>query len=297
MTSIDCSQLNLKKYDKGDKYVALSYVWGNSASPIPSSTLEVHQLPRLIQDAVFLTLSIGFKFLWVDRYCVSTDEETRRAQIYSMDQVYSHAEMTVVALKPDPSFGLPGVNGTLRRPQPQAKVGKYTFYSTLSMPQREIDESIWMTRAWTFQEAFLSRRMVFFTDEQMYFQCQVEDQCESVDLGRIAPEQGSEELPTTPQTPSRDWFSNWFDGRTYSGKSQFTVESLWTLIFEYSQRNLTFSRDYLNGMLGILRAFEAAPTPIGNHWGIPTVPLGLEHPDPHPGYQWIIPFQSNFQEN
>jgi hypothetical protein len=117
MTLIDCSELNIKPNTPGDRYAALSYAWGVTSPPsLSSGRLKRGQLPKTIQDAMFTITAIGLRFLWIDRFCLSQDDQTRREQILHMDQIYSHAEMTIVALKGDPSFGLPGVNGTLRRP-------------------------------------------------------------------------------------------------------------------------------------------------------------------------------------
>ena len=42
--------------------------------------------------------------------------------------------------------------------------------STLD-PRSDIAKSKWNTRAWTYQEALLSRRRLVFTPRQVYFQC------------------------------------------------------------------------------------------------------------------------------
>jgi hypothetical protein len=43
--------------------------------------------------------------------------------------------------------------------------------ATLVPLRVEIEGSVWNNRAWIYQELALSTRLLFFTDSQMYFQC------------------------------------------------------------------------------------------------------------------------------
>ncbi len=59
-----------------------------------------------------------------------------------------------------------------RCPQPHAKIGPHIFISSLHTADDTIKLSDWITRAWTYQEALLSRRRIIFTDEQVYYECE-----------------------------------------------------------------------------------------------------------------------------
>lgn len=91
------------------RYVALSYVWGNSVQV----TLEEKYAPRLrkegglsddyadigttIKDAMYLCEQLGEQYLWVDGLCIKQDDEVDKArQICSMNQIYSCAVFTIV---------------------------------------------------------------------------------------------------------------------------------------------------------------------------------------------------------
>lgn len=53
----------------GCQYVALSYVWGRSHHSIEDARLTVsQQLPKTISDSCVVTRSLGYEYLWVDRY-------------------------------------------------------------------------------------------------------------------------------------------------------------------------------------------------------------------------------------
>lgn len=90
------------------RYVALSYVWGNSAQV----ALGDRHSPRLrkegglsdgyadigttIKDAMYLCEQLGERYLWVDSLCIKQDdEEDRGRQIRSMNQIYSCAVFTI----------------------------------------------------------------------------------------------------------------------------------------------------------------------------------------------------------
>jgi hypothetical protein len=62
-------------------------------------TIELPELlPRTIRDALEVTLSIGYRFLWVDSLCiVQDDDEDRDLQIDMMDEIYSNATLTIAA--------------------------------------------------------------------------------------------------------------------------------------------------------------------------------------------------------
>lgn len=49
-------------------------------------------------------------------------------------------------------------------------------------PRRDILESNYWTRGWTYQEGVLSNRRIVFTDEQVYWECSGMAAHESVDV-------------------------------------------------------------------------------------------------------------------
>lgn len=109
-------------------------------------------------------------------------------QIQQMGTIYSAAQVTIIACAGvDLTHGLPGVS--FERPQLCAveRIGRFTL---ALRPSRDIDEilrSSWASRAWTFQEGFLSKRRLFFTNTQLVYACEhsiaYEGQPESLDQG------------------------------------------------------------------------------------------------------------------
>ncbi|PSN63699.1 HET-domain-containing protein, partial [Corynespora cassiicola Philippines] len=169
---IDCKTRRIVPGSQEFEYVALSYVWGENSART-SIRLLPNPAPRTIEDAIIATTNLGFRYLWIDRYCISQiDPSEKHHQIARMDRIYADAIVTIVAAAgEDPHYGLPGVSRTHRHPQPSAVIGKQQLVSSLRSPRDVIMSSKWASRGWTFQEAKLSRRAIFFTDDQIFFEC------------------------------------------------------------------------------------------------------------------------------
>ena len=131
-------------------------------------------IPLTIEDAIAITQLLSFRYLWADRYCIDLkNEEEKLEQFAKMDVICSGSEFAIIAAAgQDPSFGIPGVSRSARKfQQARGKIGKYTLLSTLDYPIPSIENSVWIRRGWTYQEASLSRRRLVFTENQLYFEC------------------------------------------------------------------------------------------------------------------------------
>lgn len=84
---IDCETVQLCITDQ--PYVCLSYLWGEAEPGQNPMHLDLAaQVPSTISDAIKVTLAIGMRYLWVDRYCIdqeNTDE--KHSLIQNMDAI------------------------------------------------------------------------------------------------------------------------------------------------------------------------------------------------------------------
>lgn len=202
---VDCFDMRIKETDGEEiRYLALSYVWGggkslqllneNLAILKVSQSLRDHweNLSKVIRDAITFAREIGERFLWTDALCIcQNDASTKHDQIFAMNTIYAKAVMTLVALEGDASYGLPGVE-PYPKPRHQHIETVHGLRIMTIMPDLidlEVD-SAWRSRAWTYQEEQFSRRMLFFTDHQVYFRCQTacysEDRWEENDPAPLA---------------------------------------------------------------------------------------------------------------
>ncbi|KAI1755383.1 heterokaryon incompatibility protein-domain-containing protein [Xylaria castorea] len=174
LTVVDCQSKSKVPLPQGERYLALSYRWGEP--PDCDDPWAVSAAPRTVRDAMALTLRLGFRYLWVDRHCIDQDNEVNKArELVIMDHIYENATLTIVAMAgSDDTYGLPGI-GTepiVSRNEPsQATLAGHTLVSLSPDILASVRNSEWSTRAWTFQEALLSRRCLLFTPDQVYFIC------------------------------------------------------------------------------------------------------------------------------
>lgn len=177
ITLIDVRNQRLVSYKPGLQYVALSYVWGLGV-PIPKripgqpSSLP-NNISKTIRHAMVVADNIGVPFLWADAVCINQhDPKEKNQQLPLMDYIYEQAFATVVSLGDSANIGLPGLeSGPPRHPQLAVEFGPQKFLARCPTLQSEVQNSMWSTRGWTYQEGLFSRRCIFFSQHQAYFHC------------------------------------------------------------------------------------------------------------------------------
>ena len=270
---IDVQQQCLVRSRIESRYIALSYVWGKIEGlialrenlslleqPLGLAKLQ-HMIPRTVCDAMTLVRLLGERYVWIDSLCIVQDDpEERHSLIANMDAVYGNAVLTVNAADGrDADAGLSGLPTTPR--QTAQAVFEYCANQHLIIGQPLLtdltDHCRWNTRAWTYQERFLSKRTLTFTANQVYFECQRMIWCEDV-AGEIPDVvdyfQMENFLPI-------DW-SPEFNDHMYKlhyslhvEKSTDWVEYLRT-VEEYTPRQLSFDSDMLAAFAGMSRVLE-----------------------------------------
>lgn len=75
---------------------------------------------------------VGYRWLWVDMFCIVDNAKVKHGQISRMDVVYKCAAFTIIAAFGDGgNSGLPGISQVHGKLQPQTSIGKLTYMSTL----------------------------------------------------------------------------------------------------------------------------------------------------------------------
>ncbi|KAF2005522.1 HET-domain-containing protein [Amniculicola lignicola CBS 123094] len=267
---LDCHTLAVIPAPHHCSYVALSYVWGPPSNCTAKPTLPndaPFAFPQAIQDAIKFTSGLGFNYLWVDKYCIDQmDESSKHIQIQQMHLIYQNAEVTIVAAAgSDENAGLPGV-GVPRKTQPFARVGRKEFMFTLRQPQQVIRDSIWCSRGWTFQEAVLSRRLLIFTEDQVYFECAEMTCSESVTPNVDAVPEGLRPRFCQSLSSGLFWGS---DFAAPGGRSESSLRQFRQAVRDYSRRTLTYEEDTLNAFSGIAKQFKLVDPPVVHVFGLP----------------------------
>lgn len=287
---IDCRRRTITKVIRHAAYVALSYVWGRSAASEeepPAAEQLLTKLPMTVEEAITVTLALGYDYLGVDRYCISQHGGDEKAQeIARMDEIYQGAEIVIIdAAGADPALGLPGVSRQRSAIQPRVATTTHTLVSLMSYPLNEVLNSKWATRGWTYQEGALAKRRVFFTNEQVHFECSVYGCMETLCQPLMHPAAGVPSIRLTNVIPDI--------------KSTGTI-MISDYLRESSKRQLSYSSDALNAFRGIFHMFEKQSPPILHCGGVPVLSnnsdnqispsvanlLGFLH-----GLCWIAPWE------
>lgn len=254
--------------DTSQDYSALSYVWGAIDNNNQHSILD--NAPKTIIDAMQVTRELGLRYIWVDRYCIPQDDEhLKKTQLKQMGLIYSNASITIIAAAgEDPFYGLPCVSTTPRKCQPSITVGQLVLASAVSL-KKEIRDSKWQTRGWTYQEAILSRRHLVFTNSGVYYQCRAMHCHEGIftplrALHISSLERFSASVNIWKAFPDR------------IGKSWWDFE---LRVREFSSRSFSKDADALDAFQGVLEVFEHQKRPLRNICGMPLFPREIAVPE------------------
>ena len=165
-------------------YLALSYVWGDNPDDkylLTEGRIEDFEcessllnLPQTIEDSLEVCLQFQIPYLWVDRLCIVQDDYIHKMkQIHAMDTIYRAAELVIVAASASNlNDGLAGISNK-RKSQPELLLQPDDLKIVAALPRFDavIRDSNWQSRGWTYQEAVLGRRKLYFTSTQAFFDC------------------------------------------------------------------------------------------------------------------------------
>jgi len=298
MKVIDCETLEIKPTAADMAWIALSYVWRLAVPNIPASSIISNlptdsttlrlpdTIPALIVDAMTVVKGLGYRYLWVDRYCINQKDTAEvKDQIAQMDRIYRGADLTIIAAGDYNGLGGVGEDTITKRPTLKAVNFGSTMalYETDPNPIAEVRRSPWFSRGWTFQEAILSRRRLFFTPSQALFECATGTRCEMGDLGERTQRTAAHitafslealvypEIPRLTQLLGSAAATNLPpDLQNAAGiPLDEYLEEASALLLLYRSKQLTVESDTLDAFSGVLRVFEETPYQISHVQGIP----------------------------
>lgn len=287
---IDVEKMCLVLVTEPCDFAALSYVWGRlptllhpgigSERPVlltteenverlstpkglsSSAIVEMNaRIPQTVRDAMTFCRNIGMKHLWIDTLCIiQNDREDKSYLIERMDDVYDHATVTLIAASGENAdSGLKGVSArNIRRKSTCAILDEGSIINLSLCPpslSEEIRTSVWNTRGWTFQEQALSQRCLYFTPEELFFNCRELQWREAYNLEDVNPRIGLS-VRTGPPWWSRNLRKDpdptpyqYLGGGLNIYQYQSAVQS-------YSRRTLSFPEDILHAFEGIFNRFN-----------------------------------------
>ncbi len=257
---IDCWTRQIVPLTRDLEYLALSYVWGRVIDDEHSQTSQTSGFvpfpaPQTIEDAMSVVRGMERRYLWVDRYCI-WQSENRHLQIQNMHKIYRNALSTIVPVEADSAgSGFSGLSSP-RCDQFRFWTNAGLLVFTFPHISYHLSSSIWLTRGWTYQEAFLSRSCIFFTKDQVYFACRSDYQCEAVEQAQFSLNDVYRETLEPKLLSLADYLDPY---RRSDSPELFFYEH----VIAYTSRSLTLDSDGLNAFEGIIKSGDTKSV-----WGI-----------------------------
>nr|XP_036578630.1 heterokaryon incompatibility protein [Colletotrichum truncatum]KAF6785925.1 heterokaryon incompatibility protein [Colletotrichum truncatum] len=179
------------------RYIALSHCWGQLQKHERfclyrenhtqlQEHIEFNCLPKTFQDAITVTRGLGIDYIWIDTLCIiQDDKDDWENESTKMEEVFSEAYCTISAASAKSSL-----DGFLSDRPPRQSVhlqvkGSPDLYVCPHIDDfhQDVELAEINRRGWVLQERALSRRSIYFTPNQVYWECGDGIRCET--LGRL----------------------------------------------------------------------------------------------------------------
>jgi hypothetical protein len=257
------------------KWVTLSHRWGNADTiSLTHATFEQRQsqipmnsLPPLFRDAVIITRSLGYRYLWIDSLCIVQDSESDwRSEAARMGYIYKYSNLNIAAETSRNCHE--GVFASSNRRWP-------TLEDSFSLPchssSRQIRGNIYPkldseaperrdflgSRAWTLQEDILSPRSIIWTSRGLKWQCRAAEYDEGIHL------EGNLQIPNYYNWKHNNWKRICLRRHAFVKQGSFGSETrdsnsiameIWYSILQnFVRRNITNHADRLPALSGVAR--------------------------------------------
>lgn len=266
-------------------YVALTYTRGSARVSSTNETnlasrqqsIGIEKFNKTFKQAISISRMLGFRYLWIDAYCIVMDSpEDRTKHVPRMGIIFHNAALTLsAAVSPSADDGL--VRYKAKTLSEEAKIPYRSkdgtplghFFVTADKPRdfvQDVTQGELNQRAWCLQARALSRRTLHFGNDQLFWEC---------DAG-VWSEASAIEVPQeTISDPMMKWRANFLlfkrgvesPGRVSIStrvKTQPTaamlvmpkIYQLWySLVAQYTSRNLPRDKDKSSAIAGLAYIF------------------------------------------
>ncbi|KAH7076257.1 heterokaryon incompatibility protein-domain-containing protein [Paraphoma chrysanthemicola] len=245
------------------RYAALSYCWGSSEQPTTTKAnlparytgFQSSILPKTLQEAIFVTKSLGLKYIWIDSICIVQDDENEwSVQASKMASIYAAAYVVLAATSAkDSSDGFLHLREMPSRISSHDRWGHVVELEAMRNDSHDCYLNSDSTdfplfkRGWCLQERLMARRVIHFLPHEALFVCSKERQCECDIIGKKFTER------TTSGARAFKILSSLAESEDPNKLDQSKrFGGLWTdIVQEYSSMTLTNPKDVLPALSGI----------------------------------------------
>ncbi|KAH7386437.1 heterokaryon incompatibility protein-domain-containing protein [Cadophora sp. MPI-SDFR-AT-0126] len=178
------------------EYACLSYCWGDALFlKTEIRTLSAHKngiawssLSKTFQDGIRVARILGIRWLWIDALCIIQDDKNDWAlEAAKMGSIYENSTITLSATgskNGDGGFFHPEENdyeltlSTESTEECSIRVRCDDFCYNGRMRPLDPDKYPTMYRGWCYQERLLSRRVLNFGRQELFWECKSLSTCE-----------------------------------------------------------------------------------------------------------------------
>jgi hypothetical protein len=242
------------------RYAAFSYCWGVVQQPKLLQTnlrqfqenIAFGELSQVARDAITVCRQLSIPYLWIDALCIIQGEDGDFVtEAPRMQDVYAGSTLTIVAADSKDSTEAFLVNrnplpwlSCLLESQSETRTGvRYRVQPKMSYINEPGKYHV-DTRAWFFQERFMSPRSVYFGQKGIHWECRQGYACEH-----------EEEIESRYPHDNLKAEHARLRAKSLQGKSE--VHLMWSEVLEtYSGMCLSHSEDVLVAISGIASMFE-----------------------------------------
>ena len=253
-------------------YAAFSHCWGKAKTvKLLTANMQVllHGIPILdlpvsYKEAVLVCQALGISYIWIDSLCIiqdSKDDWLREAAM--MQDVYENSILNICASaaaeNSEASFQCRDTS--LIEPlevdvvAKGAETRRYQLVSSEHV-ENDIANSPLHSRAWVYQEVFLSKRSLSLTRGQLWWECRQTIACETYPLGiplNLLPENQAARLRSWNELSRHPQAS----GSSFSGDEISREHWRWyNSIENYSEGGLTQPTDKLVALSGVAQSYR-----------------------------------------
>ncbi|GKZ32985.1 hypothetical protein AbraIFM66950_002691 [Aspergillus brasiliensis] len=235
--SLTPPHLHISADGETENWVSLSYCWGGDSNfTLNASSFDdlrsgrsLATFPATLRDAVLVTRALGFRYLWIDTLCIFQDDTNDWAvEASRMSRTYRHAAVTIAATSAERVD-----DGFLDKRAPDMEPSRY---------------SRWATRGWTLQEELLSKRLLYYTKEEIIWKYHTV-------AVREPEEEPSTEFQKNPGSLSVPLHVPDEESTTDSPAGPYMT--WYQLLEDYALRDLTYDKDRLPAIGALAEFFHA----------------------------------------
>ncbi|KAF2756264.1 HET-domain-containing protein [Pseudovirgaria hyperparasitica] len=279
-----CATQNL---DPQTPYFTMSHCWGGLIpSRLLSSNLQeylqqlpLHFISLKFRETMACVKKLGYRYIWIDCLCIMQDSASDwAAESVYMGDFYRNALCNIAANNSDSyEHSLFTTRNTLAiepcyvNVMESSGVTSAFFCITADIWSRKVAEGPIIRRGWVVQELALAPRILYFDQDQLYWQCRSSRACEQYPEHDLS---HSEHITFIPQAPvSSVSHTPWMlqsdikaDRR--SERAELEPGSTWrTIMARYSECALSFEeKDKLIAISGVARRFGSASEYFAGMW-------------------------------